>query len=261
MPNVFMCFIANSKSLSTNWFQSYNIVIAFFFSLLTATAEQLSNHRSIIARITSGLLRAIQERKKYLRRFTSSSTICIGRTVIDRCSLCAFSVVAYDRSNQWYVTKDTFNVSASAEKNRIGAICTSRLDVIENEIKQKTTYFWFVHIWYIYLCIHRLALNLGRNIDLAAITTTDWDTEFIVITTSLPPVHRTWSGAMSPKQWLALFCFYISYLFFGASVFYHIEHEAEAQRRVADLESRLEINGKWYAFAVNIFSVDDLRVI
>lgn len=48
---------------------------------------------------------------------------------------------------------------------------------------------------------------------------------------------------MSPKQWLALFCFYISYLFFGASVFYHIEHELEAKRRAIDLQHRIDING------------------
>lgn len=48
---------------------------------------------------------------------------------------------------------------------------------------------------------------------------------------------------MSPKQWLALFCFYISYLFFGASVFYHIEHGLEARRRAIDLQHRIDING------------------
>lgn len=60
---------------------------------------------------------------------------------------------------------------------------------------------------------------------------------------------------MSPKQWLALFCFYISYLFFGASVFYHIEHEAEAQRRVSDLEDRIEINGKQKLNECNMYDV------
>lgn len=51
---------------------------------------------------------------------------------------------------------------------------------------------------------------------------------------------------MSPKQWLALFCFYISYLFFGASVFYHIEHELEAKRRAISLQHRIDINGNWF---------------
>lgn len=51
---------------------------------------------------------------------------------------------------------------------------------------------------------------------------------------------------MSPKQWLALFCFYISYLFFGASVFYHIEHELEAHRRAIDLQNRIDINGNFW---------------
>lgn len=48
---------------------------------------------------------------------------------------------------------------------------------------------------------------------------------------------------MTPKQWLALFCFYISYLFFGASVFYLIEHKAEAESRAAEIQSRNDING------------------
>lgn len=48
---------------------------------------------------------------------------------------------------------------------------------------------------------------------------------------------------MTPKQWLALFSFYISYLFFGASVFYLIEHKAEAENRAAEIQSRNDING------------------
>lgn len=58
---------------------------------------------------------------------------------------------------------------------------------------------------------------------------------------------------MSPKQWLALFCFYISYLFFGASVFYHIEHELEAKRRAINLQRRIDINGNCLVFNLPCF--------
>ncbi|XP_037038523.1 open rectifier potassium channel protein 1-like [Bradysia coprophila] len=47
---------------------------------------------------------------------------------------------------------------------------------------------------------------------------------------------------MSPKQWLALLCFYVSYLIFGASIFYHIEHGLEAERRAYQLDERIEVN-------------------
>lgn len=47
---------------------------------------------------------------------------------------------------------------------------------------------------------------------------------------------------MSPKQWFALLAFYISYLFFGASVFYHQEHRLETERRSVALAERIEIN-------------------
>ncbi|XP_037032476.1 open rectifier potassium channel protein 1-like isoform X4 [Bradysia coprophila] len=47
---------------------------------------------------------------------------------------------------------------------------------------------------------------------------------------------------MSPKQWLALLCVYISYLFFGASIFYYIEHATELRKRAAQLEERISIN-------------------
>lgn len=49
---------------------------------------------------------------------------------------------------------------------------------------------------------------------------------------------------MSPKQWLALLCVYISYLFFGASIFYYIEHTTELGNRAALLEKRIAVNGK-----------------
>lgn len=50
---------------------------------------------------------------------------------------------------------------------------------------------------------------------------------------------------MSPKQWLALLCFYVSYLFFGASIFYHIEHGIEVENRASQLQERIEVNGKY----------------
>lgn len=49
---------------------------------------------------------------------------------------------------------------------------------------------------------------------------------------------------MSSKQWLALLAFYISYLFFGASVFYHFEHQLETERRNVALQNQLSVNGK-----------------
>ncbi|XP_031638727.1 open rectifier potassium channel protein 1 [Contarinia nasturtii] len=47
---------------------------------------------------------------------------------------------------------------------------------------------------------------------------------------------------MTPRQWLALFFFYISYLLFGASVFYHIEHEEELKHFSNDVQRRIDIN-------------------
>lgn len=49
---------------------------------------------------------------------------------------------------------------------------------------------------------------------------------------------------MSPRQWLALLCFYTAYLFFGASFFYHTEHEFEKERRVEALQARIDIHGE-----------------
>jgi hypothetical protein len=51
---------------------------------------------------------------------------------------------------------------------------------------------------------------------------------------------------MSPKQWFALLAFYILYLFFGASVFYHGEHRLETERRAVALAERIEINGNYF---------------
>lgn len=50
---------------------------------------------------------------------------------------------------------------------------------------------------------------------------------------------------MSPKQWLSLLTFYILYLIFGASVFYHVEHKLETDRRAMATNERIEINGNY----------------
>ena len=50
---------------------------------------------------------------------------------------------------------------------------------------------------------------------------------------------------MSPKQWLSLLTFYILYLIFGASVFYHVEHKLETDRRAIATSERIEINGNY----------------
>ncbi|XP_055695538.1 open rectifier potassium channel protein 1 [Lutzomyia longipalpis] len=47
---------------------------------------------------------------------------------------------------------------------------------------------------------------------------------------------------MSLKQWLAMLAFYVSYLFFGASVFYTLEQELETERRVQALQDRIDVN-------------------
>lgn len=49
---------------------------------------------------------------------------------------------------------------------------------------------------------------------------------------------------MSPKQWLALLCFYFSYLLFGASIFYHVEHDLETETRKETYENRMAVTGK-----------------
>lgn len=48
---------------------------------------------------------------------------------------------------------------------------------------------------------------------------------------------------LAPRQWVILVTFYTSYLMFGACVFYHIEHNAETERRAQALKARIEING------------------
>lgn len=50
---------------------------------------------------------------------------------------------------------------------------------------------------------------------------------------------------MSGKHWLVLILFYISYLFFGASIFFHIERELETERRAVAHAERIEINGNY----------------
>uniref|UniRef100_A0A6B2EDJ6 Putative open rectifier potassium channel protein 1 n=1 Tax=Phlebotomus kandelakii TaxID=1109342 RepID=A0A6B2EDJ6_9DIPT len=47
---------------------------------------------------------------------------------------------------------------------------------------------------------------------------------------------------MSPKQWLAMLAFYVSYLFFGASVFYTLEQDLETERRIQALQDRIDVN-------------------
>lgn len=50
---------------------------------------------------------------------------------------------------------------------------------------------------------------------------------------------------MTPKRWLALLVFYVSYLLFGASIYYHIESQQEIEQRAEELEERIAINGKY----------------
>ena len=49
---------------------------------------------------------------------------------------------------------------------------------------------------------------------------------------------------MSPKRWILLLIFYISYLMFGASIYYHIEHRLETEQRQEQLRERIQIHGK-----------------
>lgn len=73
---------------------------------------------------------------------------------------------------------------------------------------------------------------------------------------------------MSPKQWLALLCCYISYLFLGASIFHYIEHTKELANRAAQLQERISINSKLFVvfqhytlfLSYNNFNFTDLLV-
>ncbi|XP_020805058.1 open rectifier potassium channel protein 1 isoform X1 [Drosophila serrata] len=47
---------------------------------------------------------------------------------------------------------------------------------------------------------------------------------------------------MSPNRWILLLIFYISYLMFGAAIYYHIEHGEEKEARAEKLKERIEIN-------------------
>lgn len=49
---------------------------------------------------------------------------------------------------------------------------------------------------------------------------------------------------MSPKRWILLLIFYISYLMFGASIYFHIEHKLEYERRLQERSERVAIHGK-----------------
>lgn len=61
---------------------------------------------------------------------------------------------------------------------------------------------------------------------------------------------------MSPRQWLALFFFYISYLLFGASIFYHIERDLEVHKIGEELQRRIDVNGKIKSNSyINIYRV------
>lgn len=48
---------------------------------------------------------------------------------------------------------------------------------------------------------------------------------------------------MSPKQWFALLCFYFAYLWAGGSLYYHIEHQVEAELREQKFRERSHISG------------------
>lgn len=48
---------------------------------------------------------------------------------------------------------------------------------------------------------------------------------------------------LAPRQWIILVSFYTTYLLFGASVFYYLEHGAETLRRAGKLQARIDING------------------
>ncbi|ALC48384.1 Ork1 [Drosophila busckii] len=55
---------------------------------------------------------------------------------------------------------------------------------------------------------------------------------------------------MSPNRWILLLIFYISYLLFGAAIYYHIEHGEEKQARTEELKERISI----YEFLVDQLS-------
>lgn len=58
---------------------------------------------------------------------------------------------------------------------------------------------------------------------------------------------------MSKKQWSALLCLHVAYLFLGASIFYHIESPLELENKLEELRERIEIESKKAIF--NILSI------
>jgi len=48
---------------------------------------------------------------------------------------------------------------------------------------------------------------------------------------------------MSPNRWILLLIFYISYLMFGAAIYYHIEHGEEKISRAEQRKAQIAING------------------
>lgn len=60
---------------------------------------------------------------------------------------------------------------------------------------------------------------------------------------------------MSPKQFLALILFYMSYLFFGASVYFTLEQELEAKDREEKLQKRIDIHGEFVCMVILDFNL------
>ncbi|EDW45761.1 GM11278 [Drosophila sechellia] len=55
---------------------------------------------------------------------------------------------------------------------------------------------------------------------------------------------------MSPNRWILLLIFYISYLMFGAAIYYHIEHGEEKISRGEQRKAQIAINAFFFAFTV-----------
>jgi peptidoglycan/LPS O-acetylase OafA/YrhL len=50
---------------------------------------------------------------------------------------------------------------------------------------------------------------------------------------------------MSMKQWLALFTLLVLYLLLGATLYYYIESDLEAERREIEYNEGLELQGEF----------------
>lgn len=50
---------------------------------------------------------------------------------------------------------------------------------------------------------------------------------------------------MSKKQWSAMLCLHVSYLFLGASIFYHIENPLEVEKLALARRERNELRGEF----------------